>query len=208
MWATVGFGTAMVSRTWGRIIDRHGPRPVLRLCVFFKPLVALAFVLVTPRVAFPVLGVVFYFDAMLNSGYNISLNGFMLKSAPRENRSMFVAAVTAVSGIAGGLSAIASGWLLHRLEGFSPVWLGRTWNNYHVIFLISFLLRIACIPLTARVRERDSSPTVTVFNYLMGLWPMRVILFPVGLYRRATAGEDEPGAPEEESTARRSGEGP
>jgi hypothetical protein len=117
----------------------------------------------------------------------IAMNGYMLKMAPRENRSMFIAATTALAGVLGGLGSVAGGLFLHQTESFSLLMFGRHWTNYHLLFLLSFFLRLLCIPMALAVREPTSAESVKVINYMMGLWPMRMLMFPVGLYRSASS---------------------
>lgn len=191
IWCTYGLGSALVSPAWGRIVDQHGHRPVLLLCVVFKPLVCLVFLLVTARTAFLVLSVCFFLDSMLNGGYAIAVNGYMLTMAPREGRSMFVAAIAALSGIAGGCGAMLAGWFMRSTQDFSLLFWGREWTNYHLLFGLSFVARALCIRLAAAVREPASAPPAVVLCYLRGTWPFRMLLFPVGLYRRLDEPEDD-----------------
>lgn len=183
IWCMVGLGSVFIARMWGRLADRFGHRPILLMCVAFKPMLALVFLLVTQRTALPVLAFCFFFDSMANAGYFIAVNGYKLKMAPRENRSMYIAATMALSGIAAGMASIAGGALLKSLDGFSMDFGGRTWINYHVIFLISFILRLTCIPLATRIRETNSASTAAVLAHMRGQWPLRMFLYPVGLYR-------------------------
>jgi MFS family permease len=185
IWSAVSLGSTCVARTWGFVADRHGHRPVILLCVYFKPIVAAVFLLVTRGTAFAVLTVTFFFDSMLNAGHGIATNGYMLKMAPRENRSMFVASMMALAGISGDIGAIGGGYMLRHTEWFSLNFLGREWENYHLLFLVSTMLRVLCIPLAVRIREPESDRTGVVASYLAGLWPMRIVLSPVGLVRRA-----------------------
>ncbi len=180
----MALGGAAAARSWGRIADRFGHRPIILLCMTLKPIVPLVYLLVTPSTAFIVLLTVHFFDSMLNAGREIAGNGYMLNMAPRENRSMFIASIIALSGIVGGLAAILAGVFLTHTESFSLTWLGRDWNHYHLIFLISAVLRAMCIPLAARIREPRGGSSRAVLSYMRGLWPMRVLLFPVGLYRQ------------------------
>lgn len=191
MWCTPGLGAAVVSPLWGRVADRFGNRPILRLCVFLKPGIALTFLLVTPGTAVPVLCVALFLDNMLNAGIELATNSYTLKMAPRANRAMFIAATSAVTGLACGTGAILGGWLLKHCTGFTWQALGREWNHYQLIFLISFVLRIFCIPLPARIHEPASAPSRTVFNHLLSLLPLNVLDLPAGLYRRFR-GPDEP----------------
>lgn len=109
----------------------------------------------------------------------------MLKMAPRKNRSAFIASVTALTGICGGISAIIAGTFLKSTAGLDVLFLGRHWCNYQILFALSFCLRVACIPLAAAVKEPASSASPgPILMLLRSVWPMRMLLFPVGLYRR------------------------
>ena len=184
VWCMAGIGNAMVAKSWGRIADRYGHRPVFVFCTGFKPCVALVFLLVTPKYALPVLAITFFFDNMFNGGNAIATNGYMLKMAPRKNRSAFIASVTALTGICGGISAIIAGTFLKSTAGLDVAFLGRHWCNYQILFALSFCLRVACVPLAAAVKEPVSASPRPIFMLLRNIWPMRMLLFPIGLYRR------------------------
>lgn len=184
IWSLVGLGSVFVSRLWGRLADRFGHRPVLVICAAFKPVVCLAFLFATPANALWLLGGVFFFDSMVNSGQQIATNGYMISMAPREARSMFIAAMTAFGGLAGGLGAILGGVFLRHTETLVVTFAGRDWTHYHLLFAISFGMRILCVPLAAAIREPSSRPPAEVIAHLAGQWPLRMLVFPVGLYRR------------------------
>jgi hypothetical protein len=97
---------------------------------------------------------------------------------------MFIAAITGLAGISGGLAAMGGGFLLDAMDGWSADLAGRTWTNYHVLFLISLLVRSICALLVWRIDEPESSAPIHVLNDVRGVWPLRFIRFPVGLYRR------------------------
>lgn len=191
MWCLVGIGGALISRTWGRLADRHGQRPVMLSVILAKPWVALAFMLATPENAFWMLSIVLFFDSMANCGYVIAMNGFMLKATPPETRAMFVAATHAINGIAGGLGAILGGVYLHWVGGVRFEFAGRSWDHYHMVFFVSFFLRLLCIPLVTRIREPASTPTGQVWGELMDQWPPRYLMYPFILYRRLVPGGRE-----------------
>lgn len=184
IWATPALGMAISSRGWGRIADRHGHRPVLIFCTYFKSLVVIAFLLVTPSTAMWMMPLLLLFDGAWNAGNVVATNGYIMKLTPRENRTMFIASFTGLAGLAGGLSAVVAGWYLDRLTGFSVDFLGRIWNNYHVLFLASLFLRIGCAGMVHWIREPDSAKTVEILDELMDVWPMNILRFPVDLYRR------------------------
>lgn len=151
-------GTALSSRAWGKLADKHGHRPVLSLCFVLKPALALTFLLATPDTVLWILPPVMVLDGLLNGGLHTAFRGYIMKRSPRENRSMFVAAALGLSGICAGLAAIAAGVLLRHIGDWSIVLLGRKWINYQVIFAISFIMRVGCIFLVRTIREPTSSP--------------------------------------------------
>jgi MFS family permease len=152
--------------------------------ILIKPWVALAFMLATPENGFWLLSIVLFFDSMANCGYVIAMNGFMLKASPPETRAMFVAATFAINGIAGGLGAILGGVYLDWVGGVRFDFAGRQWDHYHLVFLVSFFLRLLCFPLVARIREPESTPTGQVWGELIDQWPPRYLMYPYILYRR------------------------
>ncbi len=74
--------------------------------------------------------------------------------------------------------------MLERLEGFSVVFWGRTWINYHVVFACCALLRMATQIFIARIREPGAVRTRVLVRSLLDESPLRSLLFPVGLFRR------------------------
>lgn len=195
VWCAPSLGIAMISPLWGRLNDRFGSRPILRVCVALKPAIALVFLLVTPAWAVPVLTVALLLDSFLNAGTELATNNYMLKMAPRENRPMFIAMTSGMAGLVGGVAAILAGLFLKNTAGFSLDFAGRDWNHYQLLFLISFLLRLPCIGLAGRIREPDSASSRVVLEYLLGLWPMRAFLLPVDIYRRIRGSNDSPDPP-------------
>lgn len=189
-WCLSGIGNTVTARLWGRMADRHGHKPIMAICDFFKPAIALVFLLITPRTAFWVIPPVFLIDGAWNSGHAIASNGFMMKLAPRRNRSMFIAALMGPAGLFGGLAAMAGGIFLHAVDGFEIQLLNRTWSNYHALFAICFALRIMNAAVVHVLREPASSHPFRVLNDMRGVWPYRFLRFPVGLYRRWNTAEN------------------
>ena len=129
------------------------------------------------------LPVVFLFDSILNSGLMVATNGYMLTIAPQQNRSMFIASITGLAGICGGLGAILGGAFLNATGDISAHFLGRDWCNYHLLFAVNIPIRLACIALVLRIQEPKSTAPETLLSRLGATWPMRFLLFPIGLYR-------------------------
>jgi MFS family permease len=121
---------------------------------------------------------------MTNGVLLVAANGYMMKISPKRNRSMFCAAITGFSGICGGLGAIAGGAFLDLVSPLTWEFLGRPWNNFHLLFITGFALRLLCIPFARSVREPESTRTVHVLNEVRGIGPLQFLRFPIGMYRR------------------------
>jgi hypothetical protein len=156
LWTCSWAGGSLLARRLGRLAESHGEGSVLVLCLAFKPVLMLALVAVPrdPHIAFLCLAPAFALDQVLNAGIEIANNGFMLKRSPRENRTMFIAAGTAFAGMAGGLTAIVAGAALSATSSWRLGWHGVTLTNFHALFALSVLLRIAAAFLATRLREK------------------------------------------------------
>lgn len=191
IWCSAGLGAMLASRTVGRLADRHGNRPLLVISVSMKSMITIVFMLMTRETVVWVLPVAFMFDSILNAGLIVAGNGYMLRHAPLHNRAMFVAAITGLSGIFGGLGALASGAFLEAIADVRWHLLGREWNHYQVMFAMGVLLRWSCILLVRRIKEPTSSNSFEVLHELGNIWPFQVFLFPLEFGRRFLRKWDE-----------------
>lgn len=206
VWALSWVGGAVFSGSMGRLAERYGHRPLLVLCTVFKPLNMLVLLVLPqdPTLAFWLVTPAFMLDALLNAGIAIATNGFLLKNSPRQNRSMFIAAGTALAGMVGGLTAIVAGFVLASLAHWSLAWGPLQLTAFHVMFAASFLLRVISIGWVRRVREPEATEVREVLVQLVGATPFRSLRFPVGLYRveeRMPQPVQEPEAPPRRSLA-------
>ena len=183
IWSMLGFAAWLSSKKWGMMADRFGQKPIIVFCTVLKPVVVLVFVFLTPTNTLWLLPGFFVIDNLWNSGIMISCNGYMLKISPKRNRSMFIASMVALSGVSGGLAAIAAGLFLDLIPEVNYLFCGIPWTNYRILFMLSFFFRVGCIFLALRIKEPSSSSTLSVLNDIRGSWPWRVIRFPVGLYK-------------------------
>lgn len=174
---------ALSAPYWGRLADKHGHKSIIAICVAMKPLVLLLFIFVTPGTALIALPIGFFIDSMWNAGLFVATNGYMMKVSPRRNRSVFVASITGLSGIFGGLGAICGGAFLSHYDGFHMELFSRDWNKFHLLFGVNFFMRIGCAYLVHYIKEPKSTEHDIVLDEMRGYWPMKFLLFPVGFYR-------------------------
>jgi MFS family permease len=185
LWAGSWVGGAALAARLGQIVEEYGNRPVLIAATGFKAINMTALLLVPndATIAFWVLIFVFMVDAVLNAAIAIASNGFMLKNSPVENRSMYIAAGTAVAGMVGGLTSVLAGGVLSLLDGQTLTIAGRELNGFHLLFAVSLLLRLMAVWFARRVKEPEGRPTAHVLVQLIGATPLRFMRFPIGLYR-------------------------
>lgn len=194
LWACSWVGGAVFSNRLGILAEEHGHRPLLILCTAFKSTNMIALLLVPrdPELAFWILIPVFMVDAVLNAGIAIANNGFMIKNSPSENRTMFIAAGTAVAGMVGGITSISAGAILSRLDGWSVEIVSYSMNGFHLLFIVSLFFRLVAAVLARGIQEPHARGTIHVVTQLVGVTPIRVLRFPVGLYRSYRAGNGTP----------------
>jgi MFS family permease len=195
LWTCSWVGGAVLSGRLGRLAEVYGNRPLLIICTALKPLNVIA-LLLTPRnptIAFLLLTPVFMIDAALNAGIAIANNGFMIKNSPVENRTMFIAAGTALAGMVGGVTSIVAGAYLSWIGDQTWYLAGMTLCGFHVVFAVSMVLRVIAALLAPGLREPSSQGVRVVVTELIGVTPIRILRFPLGLYqsRRATAEREQ-----------------
>ena len=185
LWSCSWVGGAFLSAKLGRIVEELGNRPVIIAATAFKSVNMIALLLIPhdPDVAFWILVPVFMLDALLNAAIAIASNGFLLKNSPTENRSMYIAAGTAIAGLVGGLTSIAAGGILSTFDGRTIDIAGLSLNGFQTLFTISLLLRFASVWFAAGVHEPAGGSTIDVMVQLVGTTPLRFMRFPLGLYR-------------------------
>ena len=162
---------AVVSKTWGRLADRHGQRPIFTVCVLLKPVFVLGLFLLTPENALWLLAPMMVLEGILNAGVRVAVNGYSMKRAPQKNRAMFLAAVAGLTGICSGLAAIAAGAFLDSMGERTVNWAGLDWNRYHLVFAASLVMQLSCIFLIRRVREPGRSRTKDMLTDLFAKTP-------------------------------------
>jgi len=161
IWCMSGIGIAITGKFWGRLSDKHGHKPVLIIQMFVKPIIVLAFLLITRESFLPVMTAVFFFDGIFNAGLMIATNGYMLKLAPRRTVRVYRRHHGSFGNIRrtgrnGGrcFSETFCRFLRHAFD--------RCWTNYHLLFALDFILRLGCIFLALMIKEPKSSATSEV----------------------------------------------
>jgi hypothetical protein len=149
---TVSLSAFAAYRFWGTAIDRVGNRSVLIICTVI--IISIPLFWLTPQVGaiWPVwlIGV---WTGIGWSGFNLTAFNLPIVLSPRGNRSFYLAVYSSATGLAVFVSGTLGGLLANSLAGMETSINGYGLVNYHVIFVISAVLRLSSLVWLKRVKE-------------------------------------------------------
>jgi MFS family permease len=167
--------TVLVVHRWGKQLDRFGNKAVLQICSRVCMFVPLLWTLLTPELVwliapFNVLSGVFM------PIVDLSQQNFYLGASTGRNRAMHVAVFFAVFNLCGVALGNALGGLLLRsvfenMQNNMPLMQSIGWTKYHLIFLLSSLLRVAVVlGLFPMLHEENVTPYRAALSTISKEW--------------------------------------
>ena len=112
------------------------------------------------------------FDAVAWGAIGPAIFNLALASAPKENRTAFVAMYSFTTGAAGFAGGLLSGPLLVLFSSLEPTFWGFTWTGFHSLFLLSGLLRLQAWRFLRPVQETRAWRTRDVLRTVRTGWRM------------------------------------
>jgi len=168
-------GVVVSSHFWGLMCDVYGYRPVLQILSVAKVFTPAAYLL-APRdqsVGIVYFAAVWFIDGAINSGMMLAFQGPLLKSTPRRNRTMYIAAANFFAiGVMASIAPALSGYLIKTINAPGSTWLGEV-NGYHVAFGLSLVMRAAAFPVAGRIIEPTAGPLRTVLGQVFSRTSVR-----------------------------------
>jgi len=154
--ATVALSRMLAAPHWGRLIDRVGPRTVLRACTAGLVLSPLLWVLAGPEHRWPI-AVDAVLSGVLLSGHGLAAFALPLAVAPARERPFYHAAFAMTGGAAYALASAAGGALMQALP---PMLLlgGQPFGALQAVFLLAALARGGAALLSRQLIERSALP--------------------------------------------------
>lgn len=156
----------LLNRPWGALIDRFGSKPVAAFCAFgiaFIPLVWLF-----PRRGFLI---ILAFEALytgaLWTGFNLAAFNIPLANSPKQNRSSYLALFNVATGLAFFAASTIGGILTESWSGIAWKAGPQTIVNYHIIFVVSAVLRLISAGLITTFHEAKEK-SVPIMMQFMG----------------------------------------
>jgi predicted MFS family arabinose efflux permease len=153
---TTRVGQIAVGPWAGRLADRLGNRTVMIGSLMLVAQAPLFYFLASPQRPWWVIGAWVMWIGWV--GLNIGQPNLMLKLAPRQTNTPYIALWFTATGLFYAASTILGGMLLDRYSGASFTWLGR-WvlDYYQTAFLLSWIFRsLGVLVLLLVVEPRDS----------------------------------------------------
>jgi MFS family permease len=175
IWSGIAASTALLTTMlWGRIADRVGNKSVLAIGTFVAGAVLpTSWILagVTGRLYFIWVSAVF--DAIAWGAIGPAIFNLALASAPRGQRTAFIAMYALTSGVAGFIGGLLSGPLMLLLRPLASVeLLGVQLTPYYGLFLMSGVGRSQAWRLLRHVKESNAWRTRDLLRQMRHGWRM------------------------------------
>lgn len=143
-----------LNKSWGRIIDRFGCKPVAAFAAF--GIAGIPMLWFVPREGH--LNILIFesiYSGFLWAGFNLAAFNIPISNSPRHGRTIYLAMFSVVTGLSFFAASIIGGMLAQN-------WSGIHWHlgnqiviNYHLIYAISSGLRLMTAFLMLTFREPD-----------------------------------------------------
>jgi MFS family permease len=149
---TVSLSAFAAYRFWGTAIDKAGNRSVLIICTVI--IISIPLFWLTPQAGaiWPV-WLIGIWTGIGWSGFNLTAFNLPIALSPRGNRSFYLAVYSSATGLAVFIAGTLGGLLADSLTGIETSINGYRLVNYHVIFVISAVVRLSSLVWLKRVKE-------------------------------------------------------
>lgn len=165
--AMVNGGAVIALRRCGKLADRFGNRSLFTLSHAGMIVVTASWLFVqTGPYSTVLILVLFFFNSFFNSGNGIAQTRYLMHSIPTD-RQRDITIINMLIIFTWGLSPLLAGLFLHATGAFKVEIMGRSFNNYHLLFVINAGLFM--IPRTLRkpLKMKDDTPTVHMLATLL-----------------------------------------
>jgi MFS family permease len=191
-----------LNRPWGALIDRFGSKAVLTFCAVGIGLTPLVWLAPRPGLVWILIPEVIYSGALW-TGFNLAAFTIPLDRSPRAERTPYLAVFAVVTGLAFFIASVLGGAMANAFRDLSYSVGGQTIVNYHVLFVLSAVLRLSTVGLLMSLREPTESRLPAMVQ-LMGSAVLKQLL--AGRQFLPFAAESVPEEPDNDTVKRKSKE--
>ena len=156
------FFTVISIRYWGRIVDKFGNKPVLSICCSLVIILPALWCFTTPE-NYIIIVFITSIGGILWPGIDLTVTNLSIWLAPEKNRSIYVANYSLIVSLVGiALAFVCGGAFLEFTKPFLnhlnfTFVMGQKFNSFHVLFIMSSLIRLlALLIFLPRIEEENS----------------------------------------------------
>jgi len=139
------------AQLWGRLSDRETNKPILILASLFAASIPYGW-LFTNRDSHYLLAFLHLEGGLFWAGIRLCTGNLVLKISPPSSRSLYFSTFNAVAGLMALIAPILGGFTLKYLPALLKG-LELEWSPFLILFFVSATLRLASLPLLAKVSE-------------------------------------------------------
>jgi len=150
---------------WGHLMDKAGTRAVLLSNAFIISIIPLFWLIPTQR-DLTFIYIDAFFTGLCWTGFNLASFNIPLVLAPQKNRPFFVSTFLSISGLAFGFGSILGGVIAYQLRFFNVIIWGHIFINYHILFLLSAILRSIGALQFSYIRDVESKGVIYLFQMM------------------------------------------
>lgn len=149
----------MLTAKWtGSLVDKWGPKRVMRMGYFFWAIIPVCWFFLTPSSVLWVIGAVnFVAGFFVTAASNASLK-IQTRYPPASHRAMYIAVSNCANYVAAGLAALVAAFMARQLEHWSWTLDQLTFTSLDVFAGVSLVLRVATANLFISAIREHSDP--------------------------------------------------
>lgn len=190
------FGGLVSLKTWGRLSDRFGNKPIMVMSALIWLLTSAVGWLLSSPGHYGHLYATYFITGFMMAGFQqLGQFSLMIKMVPPENKAHYISVYFSFTNMLIALGPLLGGVLLHALPADAGNLFGQPLTRYHVLIVGSLVLCVITLHLLQTVREpaeRSLKELALVmrnmreFNPVLGLATLAEFMFtPRGLSRLA-----------------------
>jgi len=147
---------AFAQPVWGRLGDRYGPFKMLKIVTFFRAFLMLGWALALPSLIY-MLPFQIIIGIVANAGLGLMSFNTLLNVVPTFGKTEALSLYSSLVNFASFIGNIISGLFVIVLAEVHFNFIGLTFNDYRMIFFITFLVRLAVFYYVYRIKLEKSS---------------------------------------------------
>ena len=164
-------GSLFSLRTWGKLSDRFGNKPVMMTSALtWLTVAAVSWFISGPRQHAHLYANYFITGFMLAGFQQVGQFNLMIKMVPAENRAHYLSVYFSLTNLLVALGPVAGGIALRLMPDDLGTFLHQPFTRYHIVIVGSILLCLASLLILKRVREPASRDVRDLVNVM---WHMR-----------------------------------